>query len=291
MAIVLSGAARSESLFAALIALALLLAYRLLDRPSLKRALALGAAIELATLTRSEAWLLLALLVAPLVRLLPPGRRLGPACVAVLGWLVLAGPWVARNWITFDRPALSTNEGGLLAGANCAAAYYSPLIGTWPCFPDPPPSWGTNEAVISARFRHQAFDYASAHEGRVPAVVVVRMLRTWELYDPRGQAQLESHISDRNLRFQQVGVVTLYLLTILAAVGLVVLRRGGRPGAIALGASTAGGAGLGVDLRLEPLSGGCRRAPVPAGGRGCRVARGSLAVADLGRLSRYARLQ
>ena len=229
MQVILSGSARSEALYAPLIAGVLLLAYRLLDGPSARRGLALGAVIGLATLTRSEALALLVLLVPPALWLIPSGGRLRLGVAVLAGCLVVVGPWVARNWITFDRPALTTNEGGLLLGANCDAAYFSELIGTWPCFPDPPRSWGTNEAEISSRFRSQAIDYAQEHSGRVPAVVAVRVLRTWELWDPIDQAELEHGISDRNLKAQQAGVLCLYLLVALAVYGGVLLRRRGQP--------------------------------------------------------------
>lgn len=228
--IVLDGSLRSESLYVLMIALVLLAAYRVVERPSAGRAVALGALIGLAALTRSEALALLALLVAPLLFLMPRARRLRAAAAVLAGCLLFVGPWLARNWITFDRPAaLSTNEGGLLAGANCDAAYFSPLIGTWPCFPDHRPEWGENEAVISGILRRQALDYMGDHASRLPAVVAIRMLRTWELYRPRSQAVLESQIADRQLRFHQAGVAMLYVLALLSAAGLVVLRGRGAP--------------------------------------------------------------
>src|SRR4051795_8294428 len=60
------GAPMSESLYGLLIAACLLLALRLRDRRTVWRAAALGAAIGLAALTRSEALLLLVLLALPL---------------------------------------------------------------------------------------------------------------------------------------------------------------------------------------------------------------------------------
>src|SRR5215211_3286995 len=60
------GSLLSESLYGVFIAGTLLLAYRLIDNPTAGRALALGAAIGLAALTRAEAWLLLLFLVVPL---------------------------------------------------------------------------------------------------------------------------------------------------------------------------------------------------------------------------------
>lgn len=218
----LDASVRSESLYLPLIALVLLLAYRLADAPSWRRAALLGAAIGLAALTRSEALLLLPLLLFAV----PRGRRL----VVVAGCLVVVSPWLARNWITFNQPTgISTNEGGLFAGANCHSAYYTPLIGTWACFPENDPAWGENEAVISGHLRSQALDYASDHAGRVPAVVGVRVLRVWDVWSPSSAAHLEASIADRNIRAQQAAMVSLYLLVPFAIAGAVILRRRGEP--------------------------------------------------------------
>jgi 4-amino-4-deoxy-L-arabinose transferase-like glycosyltransferase len=228
--VMLDASLRSESLYAPLIALCLLLAYRLRDRPRALGGAALGVAIGLAALTRSEALALVVLLGVPLVSLLPRGDRLRPAVAIVAGCAVVVAPWLARNWIVFDRPAaISTNEGGLLAGANCPAAYYSPLIGTWPCFPRNDPAWGENEAVISSHLRSQAFDYADAHAARLPAVVGVRILRVWDLWHPRQAAPLEASIADRHIRAQQLSVLALYVMGPLAIAGFVLLRRRGEP--------------------------------------------------------------
>lgn len=225
MLVALDGSMRSEALYVPLVCGALLLSYRLLERPRLVEAAGLGVLIGLAALTRSEALLLVPALGLPLAWRL--GRRDGVRVLAVaaVAALVVVGPWLARNWSTFDRPtALSTNEGGLLAGANCPRAYYGRDIGGWPCFFGDP-AFASNEAVASARLRRRAFDYAGDHLGRLPVVVAVRVLRTWELYNPRDQAVLETKISERKLRVQQAGVASLYLLALLGIYGLVLLRR------------------------------------------------------------------
>jgi 4-amino-4-deoxy-L-arabinose transferase-like glycosyltransferase len=228
--VMLDASLRSESLYAPLIALCLLLAYALRDRPTLARGVALGAVIGLAALTRSEALGLLILLGVPLVLLLPRNNRLRPALAVVAGCAVIVAPWLARNWIVFDRPAaISTNEGGLLAGANCEAAYYSPLIGAWPCFPRNDPAWGDNEAVISSHLRSRAVDYAQDNAGRVPAVVGVRVLRVWDLWDPVDAAHFEASIADRHIRAQQASMIALYVMAPLAIAGAVLLRRRGQP--------------------------------------------------------------
>jgi 4-amino-4-deoxy-L-arabinose transferase-like glycosyltransferase len=212
----LDASLRSESLYVALIALVLLLAYE-------RKPIWLGVAIGLASLTRSEALLLLPLL---LLFAVPKGGRLK---VTLACALVLA-PWLARNWITFNQPTgISTNEGGLFAGANCHSAYYTPLIGTWACFPLNDPAWGENEAVISGHLRQRALDYASDHAGRVPAVVGVRVLRVWDVWDPVDASHLEASIADRHIRAQQAAMIALYVLIPFAIGGALVLRRRDEP--------------------------------------------------------------
>jgi hypothetical protein len=218
----LDGSLRSESLYLPLIALVLLLAYRVKDW---RGAALLGVAVGLAALTRSEA-----LLLVPLLAFVLPRPRWKPGIALVACCFLTVSPWLARNWITFDQPTgISTNEGGLFAGANCDAAYYSPLIGTWPCFPRNDPAWGENEAVISGHLRQRALDYASDHAGRVPAVVGVRVLRVWDVWDPVDAAHLEASIADRHIRAQQAAMWSLYLLVPFAVAGAVVLRRRGEP--------------------------------------------------------------
>ncbi|MEA2422686.1 MAG: hypothetical protein QOF55_1785 [Thermoleophilaceae bacterium] len=215
----LDSSLRSESLYLPLVALVLLLAY---DVTGWRRAALLGAAIGFAALTRSEALLL--------VPLLLPWRRPGLAAAVVAGCFVVVAPWLIRNWIVFDQPtAISTNEGGLLAGANCDAAYYSKLIGTWACLPKNDPAWGENEAVISRHLRSRALSYASDHAGRVPAVVGVRVLRVWDLYEPRYSSNFEASIADRDIAAQRAAMLGLYLLVPFAIGGAVVLRRRGEP--------------------------------------------------------------
>jgi hypothetical protein len=237
----------------------------LAEKPSWQRAAPLGAAIGLAALTRSEALLLVPLLALPAVWLgAPRGARLRPALVIGAGCLAVTVPWLARNWIEFDRPtAISTNEGGLLAGANCDRAYYGELIGSWSCFPSspmgpkkcdpayvrrnrlrrrpgitylqgacfpvPPDAQDRNEAIVSSRLRKRAVDYAGDHAGRIPAVASVRLLRTWELWDPHDHGNVEAFFGDRNPRYNRWAQRTTYVLMLLAIAGAVVLRRRREP--------------------------------------------------------------
>lgn len=223
------GSLRSESVYALCIGLVLLAALRLRETPSARRAAVLGVAIAAATLTRGEALLLLVLM-APFMT---GWRRAG---IAVGACAVLLTPWFVRCWIAFDQPILvSTNLGGLLAGANCKSTYdrSSPLFAQWDLSCLPPPRY-TNEAKESNLLRRQGLDYAKAHSGRLPVVLAARLGRTFELYRPRLQAGQEAFFEGRNLRVEQLGVAVYYVLVAFAIAGAATLRRRGDPWLILL---------------------------------------------------------
>jgi 4-amino-4-deoxy-L-arabinose transferase-like glycosyltransferase len=219
------GALMSETIYALLIALVLLAAYRLRDAPSARRAAILGVAIGLAALTRPEA-LLLVLLLVPVVRPV----RLVP--VVLLATVVVIAPWTIRNWTTFDRPVLiSTNDGVTLAGSNCDPAYQGPNMGSFTTTCIPRPRFPNDEARQAAEYRADAATYAGDHAGRVPLVVAVRVLRLWGLYQP---TRLAYDAQNRRLAVQEAGVAFSYLLIPLAVFGIVLLRRRREPISILL---------------------------------------------------------
>jgi uncharacterized membrane protein AbrB (regulator of aidB expression) len=218
--VALDGSVRSESLYAPLVALALLAAYRLRDRPGAARAAGLGAVVGLAALTRSEAILLLGL--APVAA---RPRRWRATGLAVLVCALVLSPWVIRNWVVFGRPVLSTNVGALIYGANCRHAYHGPLIGAWACFPPVRASRSLNEVQLADRLARTGLRYARRHSARVAVVAGVRLLRTWDAWSPSRAARLEALIDDSNLRVEQAGVVVFYVLAALALAGTLLLRR------------------------------------------------------------------
>jgi hypothetical protein len=208
------GALTSETLYGALIALTLLSALRLAERPSAGRAALVGLAIGLAALTRSEALLLLLLLALPLVRRSARGGIAVVACTA----LVLT-PWVVRNWSVFDRPLLTNNEGDVLAASNCEPTYHGPNLGSVELLCLAPAS-GT-EAQKASRWRRQGLGYARDHAARLGVVLPVRLLRTWGLYQPFRSAVERS----RTAWVTKAGVVFDYALVALAVAGVAMLRR------------------------------------------------------------------
>src|SRR4051812_25845136 len=221
------GAPMSESLYGLLIAACLLAALALRDarrdapggRP-VWLAAALGALIGLAALTRSEALLLLGLLGLPLTwRAWRPALALVVACVLVLA------PWTIRNWSAFDRFTLiSHNDSTVLAGANCDRTYRGPDLGGWR-FECISPRHTFREGAQAARWRQEGIDYATGHASRWPLVVPVRVLRTWDLWQPR--RQIES-AEGRARWAEKAGVAAYFLLLPFTVAGFVLLRR--RPG-------------------------------------------------------------
>jgi 4-amino-4-deoxy-L-arabinose transferase-like glycosyltransferase len=210
-------AVMSETLLGLLVVLCALAAYRLRERPSLARAALLGALIGLAALTRGEALLLVVLLL--------PWRRPRLAAALVAACVLVLAPWTIRNLSTFDKPILiSSNEGGLLAGANCPSTYRGRDIGSWDirCVPQ----IRGDESLQAERGRNAGLDYARDNAGRVPLVVLARLGRTFELLQPVRQAE---HAEGRAEGLELAGAVVWFLLLPIGVYGLLLLRRRGVP--------------------------------------------------------------
>ena len=183
------GTVITEALYAPLIALILLLGYRLLDGGGgLWLAAGLGAAIGLATLTRTEAIGLVVLLAVPLCvaaarrRSDPPARirdalrpALPLAAVAVAATVLVLVPWVVRNAITLDRAVVfTTNSGHTAAATVCDDTFRggSPYLGfvRHQCALTGPCAAIADELDQAACQRDAAWRYMRDHAGRVPVV-------------------------------------------------------------------------------------------------------------------------
>jgi uncharacterized membrane protein len=259
------GSIMSEPIYGLFVVAAVLLAVRHVRWTTLRGALGLGAVIGLAGLTRSEGLSLLILLALPAVLL--AGRRRAVSIVAIAGVaLVVISPWVIRNWSTFHRPVLSTNEGTVVAGSNCHSTFYGAQIGSFDFTCVQAASRGVaqgNEAVAASKIRTVGFDYASDHAGRLPVVVAARVAGLWGLFDPRRQFV----VTGRDITMQKAGVVLFYPLAILAIAGAVALWRRRERAAIlllapfvmvtAVAATTYGGVRLrhAADLMIVVLAG------------------------------------
>jgi 4-amino-4-deoxy-L-arabinose transferase-like glycosyltransferase len=212
------GLVMSEPLFVLTVTAALLIAWRLREHPTVKGSIVLGAVIGLATLTRGEALLLVVLLALPAAYAPAPGAAMRLLATTAATALIIA-PWVARNVVVFHRLTLATDANTLIAGANCHDTYYGTDIGWW-----------SLECLGRARTRAQllagdastsaAFRYADDHLPRLPLVAAVRVLRTFDLFQPLRQGSRE-----RRRRWVDVlGLVFYYPLLLLAGIGLARLR-------------------------------------------------------------------
>jgi 4-amino-4-deoxy-L-arabinose transferase-like glycosyltransferase len=227
---------QSESLYGLLIALSLLAALRLRERPTARRALALGAAIGLAALTRSEALLLVPALAAPIAFRLERGRRLRAVALVCAAAAVICLPWCVRNSLEFDQPTgITTGDGSVVAGANVHSTYYGDKLGDWdfvalyqtPAGRHP----ALNEAVQSDRWRTDGIDYAESHASRLPVVLAARVLRTWDLYpfSPVAHAAYGSDFYHHVHALEYPAQLMLLAAMCLAVAGGIGLRRRGRP--------------------------------------------------------------
>jgi 4-amino-4-deoxy-L-arabinose transferase-like glycosyltransferase len=212
------GALMTESLYGFLAGVGLLAAYRLIEAPSIGRALILGAVLGVAAHARAEALLLLPLVLLPLLRR-PGGLR--AAAVACVAFGLVLVPWAVRNYSAFDRPVLIATEGGeTLAGANCEDVYYGRRIGTWEVSCVHFSSRG-NEAEELDDAGRDGIRYALDHPTRVPVVMAARFARTWGLWRPFALPE------GRRAWVQHLGAGLYFVLIPLAVYGFIVLRRRG----------------------------------------------------------------
>jgi peptidoglycan/LPS O-acetylase OafA/YrhL/4-amino-4-deoxy-L-arabinose transferase-like glycosyltransferase len=233
----MDSAVMSETLVVATTALVLLTAYRWWDRPTTASACWFGLAVGVSALARSEAALLGVVIAVPLLlwrrpmtwrpRLVQLGAAGGVALVAV-------APWVAHNLARFEHPVtLSSQFEQTLVAANCEEVYYGPNTGFWwpQCMMavDPlmdPLDDASEEAIV---FRRVARDYVADHTRRAAVVVGARVGRTFGLYQPENQLDLDRAVDGREKGVGQAGLLAWYGIAVAGAAGLVGLRRAGRP--------------------------------------------------------------
>ncbi len=221
-----SGILMSETPAMLFMALILLAVVRLIRKPTFISAALVGAACGAEALVRAELLLFVPALLVPatLARPLPWPRRFGLMAVGVLATLVVLGPWVGRNLVTFkDSTYISTGDGIALLGANCPESYTGQDLGSWSLACASSVS-GSDESVVSTRAQHQAVQFAEHHLGRLPVVVLARVGRLWDFYEPIQMADGDVN-EGRPVPASLAGLAVYYLLLPFAAAGVVILRR------------------------------------------------------------------
>lgn len=222
----------AESLFLWLVVAVLLAVVRFRESPTPERAVLVGLLGGAATLVRSEGLVLAMLLVLPLLVTAPPQRvRVGAGVAVVVAALLLPGAWAVRNLATFEEPVLvSNNLGSVLSGANCDATYGGDLIGFWlisdDCFPGfrQEDLQVADESEVAVALRDDGLTYLRDNLGDLPEVATVRVLRTFQLYEPEQQARLAT-FEGRRLLTERITGWLLWATVPLAAAGIVALAR------------------------------------------------------------------
>jgi 4-amino-4-deoxy-L-arabinose transferase-like glycosyltransferase len=228
------GALMAETLALTATTATLLLAYRYLRVPSLRRLVIVAVVAALAALVRSELVLLLVLLVVPLALLT---RTV--AWRDRVRWLAIAGaaagvvfaPWVGYNLSRFDKPVyLSSQFETTLAVSNCDDTYYGEGIGYWSVVCAVPTALqaredGLDQSGEAARLRKVALDYIKNHKKRLPIVIAARWARITGLYDPSHMVRIEQLPEGRERWVAITGLGTLWAVLALAVGGGIILRR------------------------------------------------------------------
>lgn len=223
--------ALSETLSPVIVAVVLLFAYRFWRNPSLRGGFWLGLCIGAAALARDELALLGLFVLVPAAigaHRLAPSARLKAFAAGCAGFIVVVGPWVGYNMSRFTDPVfVSTGFGVTLASANCASTWSGPYEGYWsmPCALAVPVNPHVDESVQGSTDQAYAMRFIQAHLGRFPVVAAARIGRTFGLYRPIQQIQLDSAIEKRPYHWALVGLFMYYAMLGLSVVGVVLMRR------------------------------------------------------------------
>jgi hypothetical protein len=100
--------------------------------------------------------------------------------------------------------------------------YYGVNMGGWDitCIS---PQTTTNEAAQGAIWQRQGLRYAAHHLSRLPAVILLRELRVWDLWQPRRQAR--TFAEGQQIGVAEAGVAVFWLLAMIGIPGVLALRR------------------------------------------------------------------
>src|SRR5690606_35894062 len=132
------------------------------------------------------------------------------------------------NLARFDRPAtLSTQLGTTLAHAYCEDTFHGEWLGWWsyPCAADLPVPPGDTSHADHA-YREVALERARDELDRLPVVVAARLGRTFGVWNPFQQAQLD-RVEGRPEGVAKAAVLLWYPTAAAAVAGWVALRRRG----------------------------------------------------------------
>ena len=123
------------------------------------------------------------------------------------------------------RPDVHLNGDWLaLLGANCPQTYNGPQLGSWSLACSSSAPTHGDESVQAAHAQHVAVQYAEHHTGRIPVVVLARVGRLWDFYEPIQMADVDVN-EGRPVQASLAGLGFYYALLPLGIAGIVIYRR------------------------------------------------------------------
>ena len=250
----------SEPLLMFWVAVMVLIAYRFRDRPSRRRAAALGVVCGLLALTRSEQILVWPLLVAPLI-LAVKGigwrRRIGWQALATLLMLVVLAPWTIFNLRALPAARAAVPQRRVRREHKAVAMKLSmartpeqptyfrdtldrPVRATSDISTCDAPPMLEPSVANTEWFRDSSYAYTAHHLNRLPLVLVAGEGRAFRYtgFAPTGESGCSSGGSStkaiwigfaflpfRGARVGRLGLLSYWLLLVPAVAGTIVLRR------------------------------------------------------------------
>ena len=224
----------SEPLGLLLVGVLMLVLADLWERPTVARAVLVGAVSGALALVRSEQLALLVIVVAPtllLNRRITIRRRVAATAAAVLATAVLIAPWTIYNLGRFEEPILiSANVGYTLHAGNCPPRTYSGvLVGSYDVQCNTVFSMrelaNLDQSQGDIEFRRAAFENMRDNLDRLPATVLARYGRTVGLFRPAQTVGIAASWGGSAAWPVWAWVASFWLVAPLAAYGSVLLRR------------------------------------------------------------------
>jgi 4-amino-4-deoxy-L-arabinose transferase-like glycosyltransferase len=213
----------SETLVHLLVSCALLVSILFWQRPRLPTAALLGALCGLLALTRGEQLFLALVLLVPLCLLVDNRSwsvRFAGLGMSLVTFTAVLMPWVAYNMSRFEAPVfLTANTGEALRISNCDATYSGTHLGY---FSGDCRSTGLtgDPSERDRQKRADAVDYIERHTRRLPIVVLAREGRTWGVFRPWQQSELDT-VRGTDLWVTRTAMIAYWALVPFAVIGLV----------------------------------------------------------------------
>lgn len=233
----------SETIVVPLAALAAHSVYRFMDRPTVNRALWMGAAVGLGTMARAELAFYVLVVVIPVVlfglRQLEFRQRFGLLVAAGITCGAIVLPWVGYNLNRFEEPLyMSVGLEYSLVQGNCDESYSDEFLGYYwlDCMGEALEGQLTedgeslefaDQSLGASYLQEVAFDYIRDHPRRAVMAVGARMGRVTGVFHPIQQARLNSLVAGREPWLANTTVLVWYPSSFLAVVGAVLLYRRG----------------------------------------------------------------